>query len=107
MKGNLRENISVWNNSFLFSFLTEPVVTVYDNRNGKNTVTKMAFWQVKRICLRPFYSISVDKGFRSYLTLATKLLIQKHNMNTVTNGMGTPELILNAKNTDDKPVDRT
>ena len=67
----------------------------------------MAYWPVKRICPRPFYSISVDKGYRTYFTLATKLLIQKHNMKTVTNGIGSPELALNAKNTDDKPVEQT
>ena len=55
----------------------------------------------------PFYTISADKGFRTYFTLAIKLLIQTHNMNTVTNGMGIPELALNANNTDDKPVAQT
>ena len=48
MKGNLEENSSVRNTSFLFSFVTEwTVVTVYDNCNGKKIVTSR--WHFGRL----------------------------------------------------------
>ena len=77
-------------------------------RNGKKYNSfKMGFWHFKRICLEPFTLFQWIRASGHIFTLATKLLSQKHNMSTATNGMGISELALNAKNTDNKPVDQT